>query len=218
MYLPVRFRPRDAGPLARSGRDLRIERHGQLQGQKGRPVARGMEEGRIFDPAFGFGPYGPTHLHALSPEHLGSAARFTSRVCSSIDETPDPCPEQRMGARRGLSVMIARLERHVCGGPLGGAASHLQRHDLGMRATEALVEALSHAHAVPHDHAPDHRVRVDVPPALPRERACAFEMDEILRGGGRGGRAHGVNRSARPPNGVPAVGSKLDPGPPAKGA
>ena len=72
-----------------------------------------------------------------------------------------PGANQRLGAGRRLAVMTTWLQRNI-GGRAGSAlACFRQRVDLGMRAAKWFVKSLANDFAVAHDHAADHRVRLN---------------------------------------------------------
>ena len=72
--------------------------------------------------------------------------------------------DDRPGARRRLSLVAAGLERDDHRRPGGPAPRNPQRLDLRVRPAEPPVPAFANDLRAPHHHAPDHRVRLHVPP------------------------------------------------------
>ena len=69
-----------------------------------------------------------------------------------------PCLYEGIGAGRGLSVMAARLQRHISGSSARGAACDLERGGFGVGAAAVLRRAFSDNLPVFHEDAADSRI------------------------------------------------------------
>ena len=99
-----------------------------------------------------------------------------------------------VGARRGLTVVRAGLERHVEGGAAGRAAGAPERLGLGMRTAAGLRPAASDDHRAiglpPHHHGADGGVGPGAPEPAPAERQGQLhEAKVVVRIGPRHRRA-----------------------------
>ena len=72
--------------------------------------------------------------------------------------------------------MVARLEADVRRGPFGPRERLFEGDDLRVGSTEDFMEALADDLVVLHEHAPDHRIRVDLSPSLPRDPPRPLEV------------------------------------------
>ena len=94
---------------------------------------------------------------------LGDAApaHLRKRIVHRNDDALHAGANQRLRARRRLTLMATRLQRNVHRGARRALAGHRKRVHFRMRAAELFVPAFADDLAVLNDHAADHRVRLD---------------------------------------------------------
>ncbi len=150
-----------ADPLGVAGprRDLAVEGHGRLE-QDPRPSHAGMLAKRLVEQA------GPPSQLSLRDDDLdalvaedpeAASGRLLGGIVRGDDDPLDAGLQDGIGARRGLALVAARLERDVERrvGEIGEAA-RLDRVDLGVRTTVFGMPALAEDLAVAcHDRADD---------------------------------------------------------------
>jgi hypothetical protein len=160
---------RDPLRVTAAGRDLSVERHRGLEQHPGTCGAGVFAKRLVQKPGADRElAVGHDHLDSLVAQDPEAATRRVRARIVACDHHPaDPSPDDRLGARRGTSVMAAGLERHVHGRPCElGVAGRLDRLDLGMRRAERAVEPLADQLTVAADHRPDEGVRADPSAAL----------------------------------------------------
>src|SRR6185436_2936357 len=81
----------------------------------------------------------------------------------------DLSSDDRIGARRCATVMIARLERNVESGTPRFATRHLERDDLRVRLSGSRVKSFPDNLTVANDYCADHRIRLRLSPPTTRE-------------------------------------------------
>ena len=91
------------------------------------------------------------------------------RVARGRDDRFHAGVDQRPGARRGATVMIAGLERHEGGRAGRTVAGHAKGHRFGVLGPGTLVPPLADHPAVANQHATDQWIGRDAPPAPRRE-------------------------------------------------
>ena len=147
--------------VARLGRHLAVEAHGRLEEDPRAPGTGVLAEGLVLLARPG-GQLAAREvdLHALVAQDAQAPARgLLGRVVAGDDDAPDAGREDGVRARRLLTVVAARLERHVEGGALQvGVAGGRDRVDLRVRAAVLLVPALAEHPIVLDHHRSDHRV------------------------------------------------------------
>ena len=173
-----------ADPLRVAGarRDLAVERHRRLEQHPRAPDARVLAERLVEQPRGGRElAVGDDDLDALvAQDPQAAAGGLLGRVVGGDDDAPDAGLDDRVGARRRLALVAARLERDVerrafeVGHPAG-----LDRVDLGVRAAVDLVPALAEHLAVARDHGADDRVRLDRPEPPAGELDRTREMQPV---------------------------------------
>ncbi len=160
--------------VARARGDLAVERHRRLEQHPRAPDARVLAKRLVEQPrARRQLAVGDDDLDALVAQDAQAAPRgLLGRVVGGDDDAADACREDRVGARRRLALVTARLQRHVqrrVGQILHAAC--LDRVDLGVRGAEAFVPALADHLLAARDDRADDRVGLD------RARAVARELD-----------------------------------------
>ena len=147
-------------PLGRTriGRDLAVHRHGVFHGNEGPPGGDVVEEDPVqrvtFLPQNVF-----RHLHAVRPQDRRALSRHQRIWVGGADHHPaDAGCQDRIHAGRLLSVVTARLQRHIHGGSGGVGGAGCQRVALRMGLPVPLVPALSDNCAVLYDHGAHHGI------------------------------------------------------------
>src|SRR5436305_356076 len=113
------------------------------------------------------------------PGDAGSVDEWV-RVGRAHDDTRDARAQQRLGARRRRTMMVAGLERADDGRTAGAIARLAERPDLGVRRSgRTLVPAPADDDVVGEDHGADHRVWRDVSPAALGERERLAHLDLV---------------------------------------
>jgi len=163
-----------ADPLGVPGscRDLAVERHRGLE-QHPRPANPGVLSEGLVEQARPSRELavGDDHLDALVAEDPEAAARcLLGGVVRGDHHAPDAGLQDGLGARRGLALVAAGLQRHV----QGGSAQILQpagldRVDLRVGGSVAFVPALPKDRPVAGDDRANDRVGLDGPPPVVRE-------------------------------------------------
>ena len=105
------------------------------------------------------------------------------RVVAGNDDARDPGRDKRLGARRGLPGVVARLKRDVGVCAARGLAGHDQRLGLGMRAAAGLGAAAADDAAIPHYHAANGRVGPGRPQAAPGQGECGAHVRRLDHAG-----------------------------------
>ena len=168
--------------VARAGRDLAVERHRRLEQHPRAPHAGVLAKRLVEQPrARGELAVGEHHLDALVAQDPEPASGgLLGGIVGGDDHAPDARLQDRVGARRRLALVAARLQRHVQrrAGQIGEAAC-LDRVDLRVRGAVFPVPALPEDLAVArHDRAHD-RVRLDRAGAVARELDRAREVQLV---------------------------------------
>ena len=164
--------------VSRACRDLAVERHRGLEQHPRPPDACMLAEGLIEQPRLGGElAAGDDHLHALVAQNPEPAPRRLLGGIVRSDHHPlEPGLNDRVGARRCLSLVTARLQRDIQRRPAQILqTTGLDRVDLGVGATELLVPALTEDLAVAGHHRAHDRIRAD------RARAVARELNRPLQ-------------------------------------
>src|SRR5262249_56100261 len=89
--------------------------------------------------------------------------------------------DNRVGARRGFSLVRARLKRHIHGGALGCLFGAPERFDFGVRPAALLGPASTKNDAVLDDHCADCRVRPGMTKIAPPERKCEPHVALVIQ-------------------------------------
>ena len=169
-------------PLGRTriGRDLAVHRHGVFQGNEGPPGGDVVEEDPVqrvtFLPQNVF-----RYLHAARAQDRHALSRHQRIWVSGAGHHPaDAGCQDRIHAGRLLSVVAARLQRHIHGGSgrVGGAGR--QRVPLRVGFTVPLMPALSDNCAVLYDHGAHHGIGRRPAPALFRQRQGQTHIFRIV--------------------------------------
>ncbi len=185
----------DARLLARGGGHAGVQGHGELQGQEGRLVAGDVEESRVLRPGGRRAPNRTQHTDAGLPERAGPTPRMLPGIGGAVNDPTDPGLDEGLAAGRRLSVVVARLQRHVGRRALGFGKGALQGHDLRVGPAEHLVMPLAHHPPVPDQHAAHHGIRVDPAPAQTGELFGPLQVGPV--GGREPGRVgHGARGGA----------------------
>jgi len=170
-----------ADPLrvARPRRDLAVERHRRLEQHPGAAYASVLAKGLVEQPRargeLAVGKHDLDPFVAQDPE--AATGRLLGRVVGGDDHAPDPRLDDRVGARRGLALVAARLQRHVQRG-VGKVlqAARLDRVDLRVRPAELGVPALAEDLLAARDDRADYGVGLDRPHPVARELDRALQV------------------------------------------
>ena len=154
----------------RIGRDLAIHRHGVFHGNEGPPGGDVVEEDLVQCVTF-LAQNVFRHLHAVRPQYRHALSRHQRIWVGGADHHPaDAGCQDRIHAGRLLSVVAARLQRHIHGGSGGVGGAGCQRVPLRVGFTVPLMPALSDNCAVLYDHGAHHGIGRRPTPALFRQR------------------------------------------------
>ena len=173
---------RDPLRVAALGGDLAVEAHRGLEDDERAAGARVLAERLVLQPrAGGELAAGDVDLHALVAQDAEAApGGLRARVVAADDDARDAGLEDRLGARRRVPVVAARLERDVQRRAVQvRVAARGDRVDLGVRAAVVVVPALAEHRAVARDDGPDERVGAHATAAPLRELDRAGEVDVV---------------------------------------
>ena len=159
---PVRFEPRgvpgDPPRASVEGRDLPVQGHGALERHVRPQALHGGEEDAVARSRLVLAA-AREHLEPGLPERSRPPAPNPwVRVAGRHDHSPDPRPQDRIDAGRGPPLVIAGLERDVQRGAARPVPRLPQRLRLGVRASRAGVETLSHQPALADDDGAHHGI------------------------------------------------------------
>jgi hypothetical protein len=168
--------------VARPGRDLAVEGHRRLEEHPGQSGAGVLAERLVEQPRPGGElAVGDRDVDALvAQDARPPAGGLLRRIVGGDDDAGDARLQDRVRARRGLSLVTARLQRHVHRRAVrvAVAAGH-QRLALGVTAAVDRVEALPQHLAVRDHHGAHHRVGRRTTAAPLRELDGAGEVQMI---------------------------------------
>src|SRR5439155_23995096 len=111
----------------------------------------------------------------------GAAAGESCRVSRRNHNPRDARLENRLGAWRSLSEVVARLERYVHGRSAGAIAGGLERNHFGVRLSRTCVVSFPDNDTVANDNSADHWVRRCLTPALLGEGQRATHVFRVAR-------------------------------------
>ena len=159
-----------------------------LNSTHGRPTRACLRKAWLSSRALAASSPSATHdldaLVAQDPE--AAPGGLLGGIVGGDHDAPDARLQDRLGARRRLALVAARLERHVQRRPAQVRhAAGLDRVDLGVRAAVFLVPALPQDLAVAGDHGADDRVGLDRAGAVARELDRAREVQLVGVGAAR---------------------------------
>ena len=139
-----------------------------------------VEERGILRAPHLFSPHRADDLDPRAAQGVCASALALARLGGPVDDPRHARAHESIGARRGLTLVVARLQADEGGGALCATASLAERHDLRVGSTEFLVISLPYQAPVTHDDTAHERIGVHAPPATPRESPGPLEMGHVF--------------------------------------
>ena len=141
--------------------NLAVKRHGPFRVDI-RPARGEQLEVRSVLAARQVGAQAKLDRDSGAPQQRGPLPRdLRERVLQGDDDASNPGVEDRVGTRRRLAMVAARLQCHVQRRAPGGISGSSKSVDLGVGVAVLLVPAFADPLTVAHDHGADKRVGLD---------------------------------------------------------